>query len=231
MVSLNFLFLVIASAAVAFTRAAVIASGSSLPTARDTCNPLWDMCYVAGYYGPVPCCPGLVCSPGDWGQCLLPSTANPETTTGEIDVDFALPEAWMEVNPGVLAEPAVFPGLPSLKPLSPLLPWAITVHASGGFVVLGDVLQAIWRELNIRITGNERANDKKRSPTETRNSDVSVRSLKWKRALTRLELLGGTKFGGLSDSTVECEVWVVNFLLSYFLDDCEARAGHVRPCC
>jgi hypothetical protein len=36
MVSLNSLFLMTASAAVAFTRAAVIASGHSIPTARDT---------------------------------------------------------------------------------------------------------------------------------------------------------------------------------------------------
>ncbi|KAJ6464547.1 hypothetical protein C8R45DRAFT_1024376 [Mycena sanguinolenta] len=80
MVSLNSLFVMIAYAAVS-CRAAAIASDSSLPAARDTCNPLWDMCYVAGYYGPVPCCPGLVCSPGNWGQCLLPSTTTSEAET------------------------------------------------------------------------------------------------------------------------------------------------------
>ncbi|KAJ6571423.1 hypothetical protein B0H19DRAFT_1129948 [Mycena capillaripes] len=146
------------------------------------------------------------------------------TVGAEIEVDFALPEACMEVNPGVLAEPAGFPGLPSLTLLSPLLPWAITVHASGGFVVVGDVLQAIWRELDIRITENEwvgqparerakQVNEKTRGPAETRNSGVSVRGLKQKRAITRLDLLGGrTKFGGLSDSTMGCEVWLLNFV-------------------
>ncbi|KAJ6571433.1 hypothetical protein B0H19DRAFT_1129974 [Mycena capillaripes] len=149
------------------------------------------------------------------------------SVSAQIDVDFALPEERMKSHAGVLAEPAMLPGLPSLTLLSSLLPWAITVHASSGYVVVADVLSAIHRELDIRITdqqvsewmewrvgeGPKQGPNWRKGSREIWHRVASPRSLKYKGAGTRLELLQGrTRFGGLSESVMGCEVWVVNFV-------------------
>ncbi|KAJ7637391.1 hypothetical protein DFH06DRAFT_1002718 [Mycena polygramma] len=124
-----------------------------------------------------------------------------------MDVDFALarPDARRGPTAGVMMELAVFPALPSLTLLSqsPRLPWAITVHASGAAVVVGDVMQAIQRALAIRIT--------KEQLMEYRG-DRGASQKRYRSGMTRVDLLQGrTAFAGLSESTMGCGVWVVNF--------------------
>ncbi|KAF8193214.1 hypothetical protein K438DRAFT_1761918 [Mycena galopus ATCC 62051] len=65
-------------------------------------------------------------------------TLNPVLRSGaHIDVNFAsIPGL---IDAGVAVQPATFPELPSMTLLSKALPWAITVHASTGFVAVGDV--------------------------------------------------------------------------------------------
>ncbi|KAJ7152689.1 hypothetical protein C8R43DRAFT_843348, partial [Mycena crocata] len=117
------------------------------------------------------------------------------------------------LNGPVLAQPATYPGLPSLTVMCPHLPWLITVHASsGGCVVVGDVLYAIRRALRIRITEDQF--DEWRDQEEKR-FQVIGRGLKRRRAyesgMTRLSFLGGRhKFAGLSESNMGCDVWVLN---------------------
>ncbi|KAJ7637394.1 hypothetical protein DFH06DRAFT_655701 [Mycena polygramma] len=122
-----------------------------------------------------------------------------------IDVDFALarPDTRRGPTAGVMIELAVFPALPSLTLLSPRLPWAITVHASGASVVVGDVLKAIHRALGIRITKEQ---------LMAYGDDQSASQKRNRGGMTRLDLLAGkTKFAGLSESKMGCEIWVVNF--------------------
>ncbi|KAJ7917219.1 hypothetical protein B0H13DRAFT_2444144 [Mycena leptocephala] len=144
------------------------------------------------------------------------------------DVDFALYKPWTRLDADVLAQPAIFPGLPSMTLLSPLLPWAITAHTSSGCVVVEDVLQAIRRELAIPITEDEldewlrrqgddstkQGDSWRKGPTETMTGDaLRARSLTQKRGKTRLDFLDGrTRFGGLSEGTMGCDIWVVNLV-------------------
>ncbi|KAJ7637400.1 hypothetical protein DFH06DRAFT_1302795 [Mycena polygramma] len=122
-----------------------------------------------------------------------------------IDVDFAHPasDARRGTAARVLTELATFPGLPSSTLLSPRLPWAITVHASGVSVVVGDVLQAIQTALAIRITKEQ---------LMEYGQDQGASQKRYRSGMTRVDLLQGrTAFAGLSESTMGCEVWVVNF--------------------
>ncbi|KAF7350219.1 hypothetical protein MVEN_01325000 [Mycena venus] len=146
-----------------------------------------------------------------------------------IDVDFGLSEERLGLSSGVLAELATFPGLPSLTLLSPMLPWVITAHASGdGGVTVRDVLQAIHRELEIRITEEQpdtwmvqRGEDDEKKGEKWRKARVPTsgvsstpQGLKRKRVdHKRLDLLEGrTVFAGLSESTMGPEVWTVMFV-------------------
>ncbi|KAJ6484508.1 hypothetical protein C8R47DRAFT_1131636 [Mycena vitilis] len=139
-----------------------------------------------------------------------------------IDVDFTfsasdgweLSDAGKGPEAGTLMELAAFPGLPSLTLVSPHLPWAMTVHASGSSVTVGDLLQAIERGLRVRITGEEFMDH---GGVECIvDQEASRRGVNSKRlygsGMTRLDLLAGrTRFAGLSESTMGCDVWVVNF--------------------
>ncbi|KAF7350306.1 hypothetical protein MVEN_01334900 [Mycena venus] len=146
-----------------------------------------------------------------------------------IDVDFGLSEERLSLSSGMLAELATFPGLPSLTLLSPMLPWAITAHASGdGGVTVRDVLQAIHRKLEISIAEEQpdtwmvqRGEDDGKKGEKWRkarvpNSGVSSTPTGLKRKLVghkRLDLLEGrTVFAGLSESTMGPEVWTVMFV-------------------
>jgi hypothetical protein len=144
------------------------------------------------------------------------------------DVDFTLYNPWTRLDADVLAQPAIFPGLPTMTLLSPLLPWAVTAHASSGCVVVEDVLKAVCRELAIPITEDEldewlrrRGDDStkqgdswRKGPTETKTGEaLRARGLEQKRGMTRLDFLDGrTRLGGLSESTMGCDIWVVNFV-------------------
>lgn len=149
-------------------------------------------------------------------------TLNPALRSGAgsaICIDFSSITSQM-INAWV-AQPATFPGLPSLTLLSNRLSWPITVHASGEFVVVGDVLKAIRQALAIPLPDEqideliqraEGANDINKN-----NKRANGRCLKRKRLLesgmTRLHLLEGrTKFAGLLESAMGCEVWMLTFV-------------------
>ncbi|KAJ7637369.1 hypothetical protein DFH06DRAFT_1219559 [Mycena polygramma] len=131
-----------------------------------------------------------------------------------IDMDFASTSD-TRIEPAVLMELAVFPGLPSLTLLSRYLPWAIPVHASGRFVTVGDVLQATRRSLDMRVTEDQVEESMGRRIRCMDTNGNRARGLKRKNqdGMTRLHLLQGrTRFAGLSESTMGCEVWVTNFV-------------------
>ncbi|KAJ7151985.1 hypothetical protein C8R46DRAFT_913635, partial [Mycena filopes] len=113
----------------------------------------------------------------------------------------------------LLAEPATFPALPSLTLVSPYLPWVITAHAESGWVVVGDVLRAIQEALQMRIDEEWQEEMVKDGDLRRSSPDVST-GARWRgRAITRMDLLQGrTRFGGLVESTMGCDVWTVNFL-------------------
>lgn len=123
-------------------------------------------------------------------------------------------------------EVATWPGLPSLTVISPLLPWAITAHASGGSAVaVGDVLCAVHRALEIHVTKEEFydwLHEKESSSMKHRgerwknwspDENPKVEASRYRSGMTRLDLLEGRhRFAGLSESKMGCEVWVVHFM-------------------
>ncbi|KAJ7151975.1 hypothetical protein C8R46DRAFT_1121660 [Mycena filopes] len=149
--------------------------------------------------------------PGVTGVTLNPALR----VGGTINVDFstALECSQRSGLRGLLTETATFPGLPSLSLIAPQLPWVITAHAETetGCVVVEDVLRAIRQALDMRI-------DEDLFNEVIRARDDSSR--KWAGDLrrkeggrTRVDLLQGrTRFGGLSESTMGCDVWMVTFL-------------------
>ncbi|KAK7046465.1 hypothetical protein R3P38DRAFT_2355016, partial [Favolaschia claudopus] len=109
----------------------------------------------------------------------------------------------------VLAEFATSPGLPSLTLLSPKLPWAITVHASGGWVTVADILDAVCRALETRISEAETAE----WISTMRDGPLFGPGGNRIREVTRRILLDGKdRFGGLSESTMGCDIWLVHFV-------------------
>ncbi|KAJ7206916.1 hypothetical protein GGX14DRAFT_366884 [Mycena pura] len=124
-------------------------------------------------------------------------------------------------------EPATFPGLPSLTITSPRLPWAMTAHASASraCVTVGDVVRTIHGALGICVTEGEveewmadraRARDGPGSFVvdvfKTRRTGEK-RKRAYQRGMTRLALLEGrTKFLGLSESAMGCDVCLVEFI-------------------
>jgi hypothetical protein len=135
-----------------------------------------------------------------------------------IDVNFMPNFARSEaLSASMLAKTATFPELPSLTLISSL-PWAITVHASGNCVIVGDIVQAICRALAIRITEDqiEEWMEQRGDECAKTGNGLGGRGLKRKRVyseMTRLDLLEGrTRFAGLSESTMGCDIWVLNFV-------------------
>ncbi|KAJ7151976.1 hypothetical protein C8R46DRAFT_913383, partial [Mycena filopes] len=113
----------------------------------------------------------------------------------------------------LLAEQATFPALPSLTLVSPYLPWAITAHAESRWVVVGDVLRAIQRALQMRI--DEEWQDEMVETRGTRKSEPGDAASTRRRegGTTRMDLLQGkTRFGGLVESRMGCDIWTVSFL-------------------
>ncbi|KAJ7021977.1 hypothetical protein C8F04DRAFT_1402633 [Mycena alexandri] len=158
---------------------------------------------------------------------VIAVTLNPVLRVdGGIDVDFSALDSstTLKLGVGVLGEPATFPGLPALTLVAPGLPWVITAHASSGWVVVGDVLSAIGQALHMGMDEGdfeegqeEMAEDRRKGgrgsgeTTESRRMTKSRKQKTW--GETRLRFLGGrTRFGGLVESTMGCDVWVVNFL-------------------
>ncbi|KAJ7135655.1 hypothetical protein C8R44DRAFT_609259 [Mycena epipterygia] len=143
----------------------------------------------------------------------------------DIDSDFA---STTEKAERLFGKVATWPGLPSLTVISPLLPWAITAHASGGWAVtVGDVLCAVHKALEIHVT-EEQFNDwlhekengsmkhmgerwKHRNRNESPKADEPQRT--YRSGMTRIDLLEGRhKFAGLSESKMGCDVWVLYFM-------------------
>ncbi|KAJ6468141.1 hypothetical protein C8R47DRAFT_1024762 [Mycena vitilis] len=148
-------------------------------------------------------------------------TLNPVLRAGAngnvgIGLDFALAVPCMGLDvagAGVLAELATFPALPSLTLLSRRLPWAITVHAAGASVVVLDVLQAIQLALSISITEEEFMEHQGQEESRLQGPRSLKRTRQYRIGMTRLELLkSATVFGGLSESPMGCEVWMVDFV-------------------
>ncbi|KAJ7115066.1 hypothetical protein C8R43DRAFT_961164 [Mycena crocata] len=154
--------------------------------------------------------------------------------SARLDVDLAgtLSDV-VGLNGPVLEEPATYPGLPSLTVLCPHLPWSITVHASGGWVTVGDVIHTILGALRIRVTEDQ---FDEWVMTEFPCQRVG-RGLERRRAydsgMTRLGFLQGKHvFAGLSDSDMRGEVIAAlcphfPVLLEVF-NKHENRAGIVR---
>ncbi|KAK6992673.1 hypothetical protein R3P38DRAFT_3083488 [Favolaschia claudopus] len=115
---------------------------------------------------------------------------------------------YVNENLKVLAELATSPGLPSLTLLSPKLPWAITAHASEGWVTVGDILAAVRRMLETRMSEAETA-----EWITSRTRDGPLFGGNRIREVTRRILLDGKdRFGGLSESTMGCDIWLVHFV-------------------
>ncbi|KAJ7661138.1 hypothetical protein B0H17DRAFT_1094566, partial [Mycena rosella] len=152
--------------------------------------------------------------PGVTSVALHPALAKSRARL-PVDFDFAsMPTtgsnaAWHRV----LVESATYPELPSLSIISPRLPWAITAHASGRTlrcVTVADVLGAIYEALHLHV---DREQFEDWSMTQS-GSHCPRRELQggitYRYGMTRLDLLGGkTKFAGLVESTMGCDIWVV----------------------
>ncbi|KAJ7637365.1 hypothetical protein DFH06DRAFT_1302769, partial [Mycena polygramma] len=141
--------------------------------------------------------------------CVTAVTLNPMLRVGakfsggaHIDVDFGFSasDAGTKTEAGTLMELAAFPGLPSLTLLPTHLPWAITVHATGSSVVVGDVLQAIKRGLGIHITEEEFMEHGGAECIQGASRRGFKRRRLYRSGMTRLGLLAGrTRFAGLSE--------------------------------
>ncbi|KAJ7773956.1 hypothetical protein B0H16DRAFT_115177 [Mycena metata] len=130
---------------------------------------------------------------------------------GDIDVDFAA--SIMEVGPSILAETATFPGLPSLTLTSPYLPWAMTAHASERWVSVGDILCAIRRNLDVPINERHLGESQVQSKLPQHCAKNDRQAFNRIKGLTRLDFLEGkSRLGGLSESSMGCDIWVVHFV-------------------
>ncbi|KAJ7895519.1 hypothetical protein B0H14DRAFT_2680654 [Mycena olivaceomarginata] len=134
-------------------------------------------------------------------------TLNPALRSGAgsaICIDFSSITSQM-INAWV-AQPATFPGLPSLTLLSNRLSWPITAIRQALAIPLPD------EQIDELIQRAEGANDINKN-----DKRANGRCLKRKRLLesgmTRLHLLEGrTRFAGLLESAMGCEVWMLTFV-------------------
>ncbi|KAJ7487967.1 hypothetical protein FB451DRAFT_1226065 [Mycena latifolia] len=131
-----------------------------------------------------------------------------------LPVDFAsmpIPESNAAWHP-LFAEPATYPGLPSLTIISPRLPWVITAHASGRTlrcVAVADVLGAICAALRLCV-------DREQVVMMTQSGSHCPRrgglegGIMYRHGMTRLDLLeGNTEFAGLVASAMGCDIWTL----------------------
>ncbi|KAK6992651.1 hypothetical protein R3P38DRAFT_3083333 [Favolaschia claudopus] len=174
--------------------------------------------------------------PGVTSVVLHPLLAQSSCTRTRLCIDFASPHPHppsfpFSTNstpsnaPSTLAEPATFPGLPSLTIECRRLPWVIIAHAGRGgrWVTVADVIEAIWDALGRQVDRGEFADSRVGGVWKPRTSWMALNSPRviasqtsrmtaWRYGMTRLDLLQGrTKFGGLSESESGCETWIVEF--------------------
>ncbi|KAJ7274833.1 hypothetical protein C8J57DRAFT_1312855 [Mycena rebaudengoi] len=128
---------------------------------------------------------------------------------GSMPVDFSWTRSPTAASqPRQLSEPATCPGLPSLTVISELLPWPITVYASGislRWVTVADVLGAIYEALSIHVDEQQFVDWASHEGKKTQ------RRLRYRKGMMRLDFLGGqTRFAGLSESEMGCDIWVLN---------------------
>ncbi|KAF8142870.1 hypothetical protein K438DRAFT_1784294 [Mycena galopus ATCC 62051] len=128
---------------------------------------------------------------------------------GVVKIDFG---SWvLPSNKYWLTAPATFPGLPSLTVLSPCFPWPITVHALGPCVVVQEVFDAIHASLDIHLTDEQL--DEWMTPHDFHTRKNRKRKKTHLCGVTRLSLLGGrTRFGGLSESGMGCDIWELHLI-------------------
>ncbi|KAJ7274819.1 hypothetical protein C8J57DRAFT_1466718 [Mycena rebaudengoi] len=130
---------------------------------------------------------------------------------GSMPVDFSWPRsptAASKPDERALSELATYPGFLTLTVISELLPWPITVRASGirlRWVTVADVLGAIHEALSIYV------DEQQFIDWVSYEGNEAQRRLRYRRGMTRLDLLGGqTRFAGLSESEMGCDIWVLN---------------------
>ncbi|KAJ7659503.1 hypothetical protein B0H17DRAFT_1096011 [Mycena rosella] len=142
--------------------------------------------------------------PGVTSVALHPALASPRTRLSA-DVDFAsirVPTPDPERTASAWHQPATYPALPSLAIISPHLPWAITAHGQAAGVTVADVLHAIWEALRLCVDQAQFEDD-----WELHGGMLVM----YRCGMTRLDLLGGkTRFAGLGESTMGCDVWVLD---------------------
>ncbi|KAK7046513.1 hypothetical protein R3P38DRAFT_2874135 [Favolaschia claudopus] len=175
---------------------------------------------------PIPLPPQV---PGVTSVVLHPLLAQSSCARTRLRIDFASPPPpsfpFSTNNtpsnaPLTLAEPATFPGLPSLTIECRRLPWVIIAHAGRGgrWVTVADVIEAIWEALSRQVDWGDFADSrvggvwKPRTLNSPRviESQTSTSRLTWRYGMTRLDLLQGrTKFLGLSESDGGCETWIL----------------------
>ncbi|KAF7350274.1 hypothetical protein MVEN_01331400 [Mycena venus] len=164
---------------------------------------------------PIPLPPQLE---GVTSVTLHPALAKASTRLVNIDfASLALPMADAETNAALpwfhllSSTPATSPPLPSLTIESPRLPWAITAHPSGRVarvLTVADVIGAIQSALCLPIDAEQFLDWEIMMRSGSRWP--GRRSLRHQNAMTRLDLLEGkTRFAGLYESTMGCDVWVL----------------------
>jgi len=138
-----------------------------------------------------------------------------------INFDLSLPPSCVTTprcHEQCLLEPATHPMLPSLTVISPLLPWAITIHRSSinpAFVTVADVLGTIHGAVHISVTEAEFEYLASDPAVQMRGGAYGDRGYRvrggYQRDMQRLDLFGGkNKFLGLSKSSMGWDTWILN---------------------
>ena len=165
-----------------------------------------------------------------WMRCIpLPSQIGTNTAVSVnpvlefnpkplINFDISLPPSYITTprcHEQCLFEPATHPKLPSLSVISPLLPWAITIHRSSinpAFVTVADVLGTIYGAVHISVTEAEFEYLASDPAVQTQSGGYGYR-VRWayRRGMQKLDFLGGkNKFLGLSKSSMGWDTWILN---------------------
>ncbi|KAJ7195795.1 hypothetical protein GGX14DRAFT_376647 [Mycena pura] len=123
-----------------------------------------------------------------------------------------------------LAEPAVYPPQPALTLATPHLPWSVPVAAANGrYVVVADVLHALYRALRTNVTEGEfnalrtpkfmrmAAAEYKRRCARARPHGRRAHEEEKRGGVRRVDfLMGYTTFAGISPTTQEVDMWQVH---------------------
>ncbi|KAK0446958.1 uncharacterized protein EV420DRAFT_1569139 [Desarmillaria tabescens] len=129
-----------------------------------------------------------------------------ELNASRIELDFSVSLACARVW-GSVTEPATLPPLPSLAVVSRMLPWPIVVQRSANreWVTVADVVESIWRALQVPIPWSPSPSPSLLMGVER---DDQYRDMV---AYPRLAYLNGrTRFMGLTKDDDESDTWVLH---------------------